>query len=75
MHGAGNDKVTFKVGFLTGGASGDVLDGGAGTDTLVINDTAPVYTKTQALRTSKFWRVPLPQLLMWLKCPPSRLSQ
>lgn len=48
--GAGNDKVIFKAGFLTTGTSGDVLDGGAGTDTLVINDIAPVYDGINAVK-------------------------
>ncbi|MCJ8510523.1 DUF4214 domain-containing protein [Rhizobium lemnae] len=48
--GAGNDKIIFKQAFLTGGTSGDVLDGGAGTDTLQINDTAPVYTAINAAK-------------------------
>lgn len=45
--GAGNDKVIFKQGYLT---TVDVLDGGAGTDTLVINDTTPVYTAINAAK-------------------------
>lgn len=48
--GAGNDKVIFAVGNLTAGATGDVLDGGAGTDTLVINDTTPVYAAINAAK-------------------------
>lgn len=48
--GAGNDKVIFKAGYLTAGSTGDVLDGGAGTDTLVINDTAPVYAAINAAK-------------------------
>ncbi|WP_219064084.1 hypothetical protein [Pseudomonas sp. UMAB-08] len=48
--GAGNDKVIFKATYLTAGTTGDVLDGGAGIDTLVINDTAPVYAAINAAK-------------------------
>lgn len=48
--GAGNDKVIFKANYLTAGTTGDVLDGGAGIDTLVINDTAPVYAAINAAK-------------------------
>ncbi|MGD9947267.1 MAG: beta strand repeat-containing protein [Desulfobulbus sp.] len=47
--GTGNDTVIFKAGYLlnTVGVA-DVLVGGTGTDTLVINDTAPVYAAINA---------------------------
>jgi hypothetical protein len=48
--GAGNDKVVFKAGYLTAGTTGDILDGGTGTDTLVINDTTPVYAAINAAK-------------------------
>lgn len=41
--GAGNDKLTLAAGDLALLTSGAQLDGGAGTDTLVINDTTPAY--------------------------------
>jgi Domain of unknown function (DUF4214)/RTX calcium-binding nonapeptide repeat (4 copies) len=49
--GSGNDKVIFKAATLlnTVGVA-DVLDGGAGTDTIVINDTAPVYAAINAAK-------------------------
>jgi hypothetical protein len=43
--GTGNDKVGFGSGQLT---SADVVDGGAGTDTLVLGETAAVATATYA---------------------------
>lgn len=48
--GSGNDTVIFKTAFLTGPTGGDVLDGGAGTDTIAINDTTPVYTAVNAAK-------------------------
>ena len=49
--GSGADKIIFKAGFLTATAgSADVLDGGAGIDTLQINDTTPVYAAINAAK-------------------------
>lgn len=48
--GSGNDVVVFKAAYLTAGTSGDVLDGGAGIDTLFINDTTPVYNAINAAK-------------------------
>lgn len=50
--GAGNDKVIFKAGFLNAGvpATADVLDGGAGIDTLSIADATPVYAAINAAK-------------------------
>jgi len=49
--GSGNDKVIFKQGFLTAAAGvADVLDGGAGTDTLQINDTTLNYAGINAAK-------------------------
>ena len=45
--GTGNDKVNFALGTL---GTTDVLDGGAGTDTLVINDVTPVYAAINAAK-------------------------
>ena len=43
--GSGADSVTFAAGRLT---TADILTGGAGSDTIVINDTAPVYAAINA---------------------------
>ncbi len=50
--GAGNDTLTVAAGNLAAAAltSGGQLDFGAGTDTLVINDTAPEYTTINAAK-------------------------
>ena len=50
--GAGNDKVIFAAGNLTAGvpATADVLDGGAGIDTLSIADATPVYAAINAAK-------------------------
>lgn len=48
--GSGNDAVVFKAAYLTAGTSGDVLDGGAGIDSLFINDTTPVYNAINAAK-------------------------
>jgi len=48
--GTGADTLNFKAAFLTAGVTGDILDGGAGIDTLVINDTAPVYAAINAAK-------------------------
>lgn len=45
--GTGNDNVKFGAGELT---ASDVLDGGAGTDTLTINDTTPAYAAINAAK-------------------------
>jgi len=45
--GTGNDTIIFKAGFLT---ALDVLDGGAGTDVLRINDTTPGYAAINAVK-------------------------
>lgn len=41
--GAGNDKLTLAAGDLALLTSGAQLNGGAGTDTIVINDKTPAY--------------------------------
>jgi RTX calcium-binding nonapeptide repeat (4 copies) len=43
--GSGNDSVTFAAGTFT---TADKLTGGLGTDTIVINDTTPVYAAINA---------------------------
>lgn len=48
--GAGNDKLVLKAGDLALLTSGAQLDGGAGTDTLVVNDTAMAYTALNAAK-------------------------
>jgi len=49
--GSGNDKVIFAQGFLTAAAGvADVLDGGAGTDTLQVNDTTLSYAAINAAK-------------------------
>lgn len=45
--GTGNDTVTFAATRLT---TADKLDGGAGKDTIVINDTTPVYAAINAAK-------------------------
>lgn len=45
--GAGNDTISFGANGLAV-ASGQVLSGGNGTDTIVINDTTPVYASLNA---------------------------
>jgi len=47
--GAGNDKLTLAAGDLALLTSGAQLDGGAGTDTLVINDTTRAYSALNKL--------------------------
>lgn len=46
----GNDKLTLAAGDLAILTAGTQLDGGAGTDTLVIKDTTPVYTKLNTVK-------------------------
>jgi hypothetical protein len=46
--GTGNDKLTLKAGAFALITAGGQLNGGAGTDTLAINDTTPVYAKINA---------------------------
>ena len=48
--GAGNDKLTLRAGDLALLTSGSQLDGGAGTDTIVINDTTPAYAALNAAK-------------------------
>lgn len=45
--GSAGDTLIFKVGYLT---KNDVLDGGAGKDVIVINDTAPDYNGINAAK-------------------------
>lgn len=48
--GTGNDTLTVKAAEFATLTAGSQLDGGAGTDTLVINDTTPVYAKLNAVK-------------------------
>jgi S-layer protein len=51
--GSGNDRLTFAAAqttVTTGLASGANIDFGAGTDTLVIKDTTPVYATINAMK-------------------------
>jgi hypothetical protein len=51
--GSGNDRLTFAAAqttVTTGLASGATIDFGAGTDTLVIKDTTPVYATINAMK-------------------------
>lgn len=43
--GSGDDKLTFAAGFML---ATDTISGGSGTDTIVINDTTPVYAALNA---------------------------
>ncbi|MCW2314319.1 beta strand repeat-containing protein [Rhodoferax antarcticus] len=55
--GAGNDKLTLKIGDLAALTAGSQLDGGAGTDTLVINDTTLTAGIFTALNATKGFEV------------------
>lgn len=52
--GTGNDTVTFKAAYLT---TADTLDGGAGTDTLTINDTTLTAGIYNAINGAKNFEV------------------